>query len=71
MSTTLIVPVGLVHASVCSDEGAELAAEWLNRAHPTGVGGWRLSDASTFSDGQPNPCPCADDPARSHYLFEC
>jgi hypothetical protein len=68
-----VYTVGLVHASVCTDldDPDEIARE-VNAKHPTGISSaWKISDAPTFSGGQPNPCPCDRDPDRKHYLMVC
>lgn len=64
--------VGLVCVSVCSDLPIEEVTERLNLEHPTGIDSrWALSEDKTFSGGEPMPCPCNEDPSRTHYLFNC
>jgi hypothetical protein len=67
--------VGLVHLSACApkDATAEQIESAANLRHPTGIESqWKLSDAPTFSGGEPNPCPCEQHPAdRRHVLLVC
>lgn len=66
-----IYTAGLCCASVCSslpkkEVGRRMAREL------TGVGPWHLSKDKTFSGGEPNPCPCNENPkTHTHYLFNC
>jgi len=71
MTTRLVSYPGPVYVSVCSDEGPEAAVEWANRLHPTGITPWHLSTNETFSDGEPNPCPCDLEQTFTHYLLNC
>lgn len=63
--------VGLCFASVCTRLTDDEATVRLNRIRPTGVGPWKPVDDSTFSGGEPNPCPCPDDDRNRHVLFVC
>jgi hypothetical protein len=65
---------GVCHCSVCVPAGMEreVVETEVNAAHPTGISSsWSISKDETFAGGQPNPCPCDDDPQRMHYLMEC
>lgn len=64
--------IGFVCASICTNMTVEEATEELNAQHPTGISSqWQPSEDKTFVGGQPNPCPCDQDPNRKHYLFNC
>lgn len=65
--------VGLVAASVCTSLSLEEATERLNSEHPTGISShWQPSKDERFHTGQPNPCPCQQNPdTHKHYLFNC
>ena len=72
MATTLIVGVGLVYASLCTDEEDDAALRWLNQSNPTGLDhGWKISSDETFASGQPNPSPCEVSEGFRHVLCEC
>ena len=62
---------GLFSASVCSSLPQSEVLERM-AARPCGTtAGWMLSDNPTFSGGEPNPCPCDQNPAtHRHYLFD-
>jgi hypothetical protein len=65
--------VGLVCASVCApkDTPIEEIERVVSGQHPTGLDhGWQKSKDS-FRTGDPNPCPCNDDPERLHWLLNC
>lgn len=65
---------GIVAVSVCApkDTPREQIEEWVNGEHPTGISSpWAIS-GDDFAEGQPNPCPCDQEPdARLHYLLNC
>lgn len=66
--------VGLVCVSVCAPKEtppADIEA-WINGESPTGISSpWRISE-DAFASGQPNPCPCDQEPGtRLHYLLNC
>jgi hypothetical protein len=68
--------LGIVHASVCAPSDMPIADMLRDANHQTGpIGldhGWVLSDDATFSGGEPNPCPCDQQPdSHLHYLLEC
>jgi len=65
--------IGIVCASVCSRLSKEDTKERMNRENPTGLEhGWDFCKDKTFKTGQPNPCPCEDEPeTHKHYLFNC
>lgn len=65
--------MGLCYASVCTALTDEQATERLNAEQPTGIESrWRVSPASTFRRGGPNPGPCEESPGtHRHILFEC
>lgn len=60
--------------SVCAPK--EMPRERLvaavNAGHPTGIESqWTVSEED-FRGGEPNPCPCNDEPDdRLHYLMHC
>lgn len=62
---------GLLYASVCTtlDNAATDAAM---AARPAGTSnGWSRSADTTFTGGEPNPCPCDREPeVRRHVLYE-
>ena len=63
--------VGLVFASVCSDDEVDIMLVAVNQDHPTGLDhGWTLAD-EPFRTGDENPHSCGRDPARLHYLLVC
>lgn len=63
---------GLFYASVCSSLTKEQTQDRM-AARPSGTSfGWQLSEDEKFANGQPNPCPCDQQPdTHTHYLFEC
>lgn len=64
---------GLVYLSACVPKGMsrEVIEGSVNTSHPTGIGSrWHISD-KPFKTGESNPCQCADDPARQHFLLSC
>jgi hypothetical protein len=64
--------VGICCASVCSSLSADETEQRLNDEYPTGLNhGWHLSEDKMFKTGQPMPCPCENNPANKHYLFNC
>lgn len=70
-----VYSLGLVSCSVCAPREMtrdEVEAA-VNVAEPTGISSeWRVSDEPTFSGGQPNPCPCEQQPeSHVHYLMHC
>ena len=68
-----VYAVGICAASVCVEKDAtpkEIERE-VNARHPTGVTPWAMSEDATFKGGEPNPCPCPDEPDRVHYLLNC
>lgn len=74
MAPVYVYSKGLVCCSVCApgDMDADAVAAAVNREHPTGIdNGWSVSTDETFITGQPNPCPCEDEPSRRHWLLEC
>ena len=64
---------GLCYASVCTSLPREEVESRMNRERPPGTElGWRISDEPTFKGGEPNPCPCHDQPdTHRHYLMVC
>lgn len=66
---------GLVCVSVCApkDTPTEDIEAWVNGECPTGISSaWAISDDAEFAAGQPNPCPCDQEPeTRLHYLLNC
>ena len=72
--TVIVYAEGPMAASVCapSDMPREKVAQQTNAKSPTGISSpWQFSQDETFKGGQPNPCPCEQDPTRTHYLMEC
>jgi hypothetical protein len=70
----VVYSVGLVNASVCcpAEMPVDDVADAVNIAHPTGLShGWVPSTETTFSGGEPHPCPCEHTPERVHRLFHC
>ena len=63
---------GIVHCSVCSALSPEETTAKLNAEHPTGITSrWEIAD-EPFATGEPNPCPCKENPeTHKHYLFVC
>ena len=71
MSEFAVLTEGLCNASVCSSLPKREVARRM-RQRLTGVGPWRPSKDKTFSGGEPNPCPCNQNPkTHKHYLFNC
>jgi len=70
----IIYSKGFVHCSVCAlaSLSVEEITRFVNKENPTGLThGWSVSD-EPFKGGQPNPCPCDQEPeTRKHYLFSC
>lgn len=65
---------GAVSMSVCvkAEATRDEVEEAANRASPTGIDSrWHISEDATFRTGEPNPCPCQDEPGRFHYLLNC
>ena len=64
---------GPICASVCTSLSLAEATRRLNQERPTGIESqWRKSKDKTFRTGQPNPCPCENNPStHKHYLFNC
>lgn len=74
MNDVEVYSLGLVNASVCApgDMTREEIAYTVNQCDPTGImSRWEISDAETFANGQPHPCPCEHNPDRTHYLLTC
>jgi hypothetical protein len=74
-TTVYVYGTGVVALSACAPAAmppGEVAAA-ANRQQPTGISSpWRVSGEPRFAGGQPNPCPCDQQPAaRLHYLLEC
>lgn len=70
-----IYSLGICHASVCAPREvteAEVTAA-LNESRPTGISSdWEPSPDPAFESGEPNPCPCNDEPTtRLHWLMVC
>lgn len=67
--------VGICAASVCAaaDASPDEIADAINASYPTGISSrWRVSGDPTFASGEPNPCPCNEEPeSRRHWLLEC
>jgi len=65
--------VGIISASVCTSLPLEEAMKRLNEQEPLDGGlRWEKSTDKTFKSGQPNPCPCEQNPkTHKHYLFNC
>jgi hypothetical protein len=65
---------GLCYLSACAPKEMPLKriTAVVNSSHPTGIKSqWRKA-AENFVSGEPNPCPCDDEPKRRlHYLFNC
>jgi hypothetical protein len=72
MSDVEIYSEGFCCMSVCSVLSPQETVDHVNRASPSGTtNGWRLSSDKEFRQGEPNPCPCDRDAARTHYLLNC
>ena len=65
--------VGICAMSVCSSLPVEEIVDRANLEYPTGISSrWGLSEATEFHSGQPNPCPCEENPeTHKHYLLVC
>lgn len=65
--------IGFVAASICTSLPIEEAMKRMNEENPAGTQhGWMLSEDKTFRGGQPNPCPCDQNPeTHKHYLLNC
>ena len=64
---------GLVHLSCCTDVTDRAEIERLaNIDQPTGIASkWTIAD-EPFASGQPNGCPCNDEPDKyHHWLLSC
>jgi hypothetical protein len=74
MSRVKVYKEGLCAVSVCADKGMtkEEVAEEVNALNSTGIGSqWSVTD-ETFATGEPNPCPCNDDPEnKEHWVLHC
>ncbi len=68
----VIYASGIVYSSVCSSLGLEATLARMQTI-PTGLRSpWALSEDKAFRTGEPNPCPCENQPnTRMHYLFNC
>lgn len=72
MNTDGLGPLGqgfvyMVFSRVCGEGSAEEAEQWIRENHPAGTtANWHLSKAENRQ-----PVACADDPKRTHYMFEC
>jgi len=53
----------------CGETPPEVIEERANALNPSGVGRWSIE----WGTDEPHklPVPCADDPARIHYLLKC
>lgn len=74
MSDVRVYKSSIFSCSVCAPaemSGDAVVAE-VNRIHPAGTErGWKKSDDATFATGQPNPCPCNNNPKeRQHWLLD-
>jgi hypothetical protein len=62
---------GLCYASVCSSLPQSEVELRMQQREPGTTLGWRLAE-EPFRTGEPNPCPCSDNPeTHKHYLFAC
>lgn len=67
----IVYTEGICYSSVCSSLPVDEVVARMKR-RLSGVGPWTLSEAESFSEGEPNPCPCDQNPAtHQHYLFVC
>lgn len=68
-----VYKMGLVYASVCAKKALTKSEvdEAMNRMEPSGIdSAWQVA-GEPFRTGEPNPCPCNQDPSRLHYLLVC
>lgn len=75
LGEVVVYAEGLCALSACAPKDmdrADLLAV-INSEHPTGIrSSWSFDNAPRFRTGQPNPCPCEQEPGdRMHYLFAC
>ena len=68
-----LIRAGVLYASVCSRLDLEATTAWVNANSPTGIRScWAPVTDPTFTEGQPNPCPCDKHPStHRHLLFSC
>lgn len=71
--SVVVYSLGIVAASVCTDEEPEEMLATVNAEYPTGISSeWQISDDPKFRGGESNPCPCEQNPkTHKHYLLEC
>lgn len=61
-----IIATGIFDCRVCSEGTWDQALEWLKKNSPAGTKkNWMKNNNSNFE-----PTQCADDPKRTHYMFE-
>lgn len=75
MQFVTVYSAGLCSLSCCADNSItiEEITTVVNVTNPTGIQShWRLAEDKKFKSGEPNPCPCDENPEhRKHYLFHC
>jgi len=75
MEEVHVYTAGLCSLSVCAPKEmpVERVEDAVNAGHPTGLEyRWKVAKDKNFRTGEPNPCPCNDEPEdRLHYLMHC
>jgi hypothetical protein len=73
MEPVVVYSNGIVHCSVCTSiKNRKKLTDAVNAMNPTGIRSrWQIAEDKAFRTGEPNPCPCEQDPRRKHYLFTC
>lgn len=62
---------GLFYATACTTLDDEATDTAMAARPATATRGWTRSKDATFDGGEPNPCPCEQEPnARRHVLYE-
>lgn len=70
-ATVSVIGEGLLYATVCTSLADEALDAAMAELPATDTRGWTRSADEAFATGQPNPCPCEQDPeARRHVLYE-
>jgi hypothetical protein len=67
MEKHILIAHSLLDARVCSKGTYDEALEWIRTENPAGTSlNW-----AKHEDGPYAPLTCADDPKRTHYMFNC
>lgn len=67
MDKHVLIANGVFDARVCSEGNYDEALEFIQNTNPAGTSlNWQKHDEGAFA-----PAKCAEDPKRTHYMFQC